>query len=194
VVEKQEIEAVLNRTNARTKGLRAFPARMIALAVIAGPLVASAETPLASFAGEYKYASSRDHGVAIVDKALDPALADTNIVMRTLIRKGFSDNFAETIVIKTPAGKIGIKTGTLPEALTEIGKSTTMTSKDGKMSVKVTHEFDGSKLTEVSVNEYGKTTTEFELDDGGKTLHRRVSFKGTQFAKPVRYKLDYKRK
>jgi hypothetical protein len=167
-----------------------------AVALCVGPIVAHAETPptLAKYAGEYKYAGTRDQGVAIVDKAIDKGLSDVNTVMRFLIKKALADHFVESILIRTPSGKIGIKTGELPEATTEIGKAETFKSQDGKMSLKVTHQFDGNKITEISVGEQGTTTTVFELAADGKTLHRSVTFKSDRLDKPVKYKLDYTRK
>jgi hypothetical protein len=167
-----------------------------AVALCVGPIVAHAETPptLAKYAGTYKYAGTRDQGVAIVDKAIDKGLSDVNTVMRFLIKKALADHFVESILIRTPSGKIGIKTGELPEATTEIGKAETFKSQDGKMSLKVTHQFDGNKITEISVGEQGTTTTVFELAADGKTLHRSVTFKSDRLDKPVKYKLDYTRR
>jgi hypothetical protein len=172
------------------------PALMSALALGAGPIVARAEIPptLAKYAGEYKYAGTRDQGVAIVDKAIDKGLANINMVERFLVKKAFADRFVERILIKTPDGKIAIKTGDLPEAMTDIGKAATFKSPDGKYSLKVTHEFDGNKITEISASEQGTSTTVFELAADGKTLHRNVIFKSDRLEKPVKYKLDYTRK
>lgn len=158
--------------------------------------IARAETPpeLAKFAGDYVYAGSKDQGIAIVDKAIDDGLSDVNMVMRFMIKKALADHFVDVISIDVPSGKIGIKTGELPKATTDIGKSESFKSPDGKYSIKVTHQFDGSRITEISEGDNGTTTTVYTLGSDGKTLNRSVTFKSDRLQKPVKYKLVYKRK
>ena len=71
----------------------------LCLALSAGVL---AQTPagLARYAGQYTYAGSRDDGVEIVEKAVDKAMADQNMVIRALAKKGFSDHFATLVLIE----------------------------------------------------------------------------------------------
>jgi hypothetical protein len=156
---------------------------------------AQAETPpaLAKFAGNYKYAGTREQGIAIIDKALDEGLADLNMVMRLLVKKAIESRFAETVLIEVPGHDISIKLGEFPKVTVENGKTETRKDEDGKTG-KVTHAFDGSKITETLAGDEGTITNVFDLSADGKTLHRNVTFSGGRWKKPVSYKLDYTRK
>ena len=182
--------------NAERTSRLARTALAAALGFCASAAIVRADVPpaLAKYAGHYKYAGTRDQGVAIVDKALNRGLADVNMVIRFMIKKEFADHFVDTIIIETPAGKLGIKTGELPMATVEVGKTESMKSPDGKATFKITHQFDGNRVTQIASGELGTTTTVFELDSDGKTLHRSVTFKGERLDKPLKYKLDYTRK
>src|SRR4051812_10853926 len=75
-------------------------------AMLAGVALADAPPPaLAKFAGQYKYAGTREQGYAIVDKALDEALSEMGMVMRMVIKKGAHDKFAETVLIEVAMPK-----------------------------------------------------------------------------------------
>ncbi len=166
------------------------------LTLICGVALVHAESPpaLAKFSGKYKYAGSKDQGIAIVDKALDEGLSDLNMVMRFMIKKAMEDHFFDVIVIDVKGSQIGIKTGELPNVTTEDGKTENVKSPDGKYTIKVTHRFDGSRLIEVSSGDEGTTTTVYSLSSDGKTLQRSVTFKSDRLSKAIRYKLAYKRK
>lgn len=177
---------------ARIRTVLAFAAVLL-LAV--SPLLTRAESPptLANFAGNYTYAGTRDQGIAVVDAAIDEILADLNAEVRLMIKKGFAEYFADAIVIKAPPGKIGIKTGHLPESFTDPGKSETFKNAEGKW-LKVKRTFDNGKLIETAVGEAGTTVTVYELSADGKILHRNVAFRSDNLQKPVTYTLNYKRK
>jgi hypothetical protein len=115
------------------------------------------------------------------------------MVMRMLVKKGVNQNFAETVLIELPMPKVAIKLGELDKASVAIGKTETMTNAEGK-SGKVTHAFDGSKLTETLSGEDGSITNVFTLSADGKTLHRSVTATGGKLKKPIKYTLDYVRK
>ena len=91
---------------------KALPALLLALfalccAALGRPIAtASAEEPagLAKLVGQYKYAGTRDEGIAIVEKAMDEALSDLNMVMRLLAKKAMAQHFSETVAIDGDAG------------------------------------------------------------------------------------------
>jgi hypothetical protein len=168
-------------------------ALVMALAALASAALAETPPALLKYAGNYKYNGTREQGIEIIDKAVDKSMADVNMVMRLMIKRGIEKRFAETIAIEIPAGKIGIKVGDLKMVTTEIGKSETVKGEDGKTG-KVTHTFDGAKITETVVGDDGTITSVYELDADGKTLHRSVTVNGSQMSKPLKYKLDYVRK
>jgi hypothetical protein len=169
-------------------------ALVLPLLLAAGSALAETPGGLPRYAGNYAYAGTRDQGVAIVEKAMEPALADLNMVMRMLAKKGIADRFAETILIEVPAGKVGMKVGTLDKVTGELDKPTTVKSEDGKQSGKVTFKFDGSKLTSILTGDDGTITTVFTLSADGKTLQRDVHVTSKRMKKPVAYRLIYKRK
>jgi hypothetical protein len=168
-------------------------ALVMALAALASAALAETPPALLKYAGNYKYNGTREQGIEIIDKAVDKSMADVNMVMCLMIKRGIEKRFAETIAIEIPAGKIGIKVGDLKMVTTEIGKSETVKGEDGKTG-KVTHTFDGAKITETVVGDDGTITSVYELDADGKTLHRSVTVNGSQMSKPLKYKLDYVRK
>jgi hypothetical protein len=166
---------------------------VMALAALASAALAETPPALLKYAGNYKYNGTREQGIEVIDKAVDKSMADVNMVMRLMIKRGIEKRFAETIAIEIPAGKIGIKVGDLKMVTTEIGKSEMVKGEDGKTG-KVTHTFDGAKITETVVGDDGTITSTYELDADGKTLHRSVTVNGSQMSKPLKYKLDYVRK
>lgn len=167
----------------------------LALAILLGALASAvlAETPLAKYAGNYKYNGTRDQGIEVIDKAVDRSMADVNMVMRLMVKRGIEKRFAESIVIELPGNKIGIKVGDGKMYTTELGKPETVTGEDGKTG-KLTRSFDGTKITETVSGDDGKITSTYELDSDGKTLHRSVNVDGPRMSKPLKYKLDYVRK
>ena len=170
---------------------------MSLLVVTGSPLSASAEdTPpaLAKMAGQYKYAGTREQGVAIVEKAADEALADLNMVMRLLIKKAMSSSFAETVLIETPSGKIGMKVGDLEKTTQPIGKTETVKTADGKRDAKLTYTFDGSRIKATLAGDEMTIVTYLTLAGDGKTLARDVTVTGKRISKPVKYRLMYTRK
>ena len=180
-------------------GLRGVVAALVvSLAAIASaPSSAQAdETPpaLAKMAGQYKYAGTRDQGVEIVEKATEEALAELTMVLRMLIKKAMSSNFAETILIETPPGKIGMKVGDLDKTTQPVGKTETVKAADGKREAKLTYEFDGSRIKATLASAEMSIFTYFTLAGDGKTLARDVTVTGKRLAKPVKYRLMYTRK
>ena len=167
-----------------------------ALAGLLAPAAAHAEAPagLQKYAGNYKYANTRDHGVAIVEKALDEALADLNMVMKLLVKKTMSSRFSETVAIEVAGSDVGIKLGENDKATAKIGETKDVKSKDGKQSGKLTHQFDGSKLTESLTGENGTIVNVFQLSADGKTLQRDVTVTSQRMKKPLKYRLIYTRK
>lgn len=180
---------------ARGAGVRTLLAFAAVLLLAVSPLLTRAESPptLANFAGNYAYVGTRDQGHAIVDAAIDKNLADQSSEVRLFVKKGFAEYFADAIVIKTPPGKIGIKTGALPESFTDPGKSQTFKNDQGKW-LKVKRQFDNGQLIETAVGETGTTVTVYELSADGKILHRNIAFRSDTLTKPITYTLDYKRK
>jgi hypothetical protein len=166
----------------------------VALFSLAAPALAETPAGLEKYAGEYKYANTRDHGVAIVEKALDAALADLNMVMKMLVKKTMSQRFAETVSIEVDGSKVGIKIGENDKATARIGETETVKSKDGKQSGKLTHQFDGSKLTETLTGENGTIVNVLQLSADGKTLQRDVTVTSPRMQKPLKYRLVYNRK
>jgi hypothetical protein len=166
----------------------------VALFSLAVPALAETPAGLEKYAGEYKYSNTRDHGVAIVEKALDAALADLNMVMKMLVKKSMSQRFSETVSIEVDGSKVGIKIGDNDKATARIGETETVKSKDGKQSGKLTHQFDGSKLTETLTGENGTIVNVLQLSADGKTLQRDVTVTSPRMQKPLKYRLVYNRK
>lgn len=158
------------------------------------PARADAAPGLEKFIGSYKYAGKRDEGVAIVEKALDHALGDLNMVMKALAKRGLSQRFAETIAIGGDAGKLSIKIGDNDPVSVGIGKSETVNSKDGKRSGKASHQFDGSKLIESIAGEDGTMKNVFSLSADGKTLTREAHITSKRMQNALEYRLLYTRK
>lgn len=185
----EQIRAQRGRTHgARRVGL----ALALCLAASASVL---AQTPpdLARYAGQYVYAGSRDDGIEIVEKAVDKAMADQNMVMRALAKKGFSDHFADKILIEVPAGKIGLKVGDLDKYTQDIGKTVTVKGKDGKQG-RLTYRFDGGAIVSTLLGEDSSSVrTVLTLAADGKTLQREVKITSSQLNKPISYRLQYKR-
>jgi hypothetical protein len=168
----------------------------LALAICLGSATVLAQTPpdLARYAGTYVYAGKRDDGIEIVEKAVDKAMADQNMVMRALAKKGFSDHFADTIMIEVPPGKIGLKVGDLDKYTQEIGKTVTVKGKDGKQG-RLTYRFDGGAITSTLLGEDSTSVrTLLTLAADGKSLQREVKITSSQLNKPISYRLQYKRK
>jgi hypothetical protein len=178
------------------RGLVAALALSVA-AIASAPCPALAEdTPpaLAKMAGQYKYAGTREQGVAIVEKATEEALADLTMVLRLLIKKAMSSNFAETVLIETPPGKIGMKVGDLDKTTQAVGKTETVKTADGKREAKLTYAFDGSRIKATLVAEEMTIISFFTLGGDGKTLARDVTVMSKRISKPVKYRLMYTRK
>ena len=158
---------------------------------------ALAETPagLPRYAGSYTYAGSRDQGIELVEKAMEPVLAEMNMVMRLLAKKNIADRFAQNILIEVPASnKVGMKVGALPKATQELDKTSEVKSEDGKQTGKLTFKFDGSKLISTLAGDDGVITTTFTLSADGKSLSRNVHVTSKRLKKPFSYTLVYKRK
>jgi hypothetical protein len=176
---------------------RRWVAPLTLLALVGSLASARAQTAsagVARYAGEYKYAGTREDGIAIVDRALDYALSDFNMVERPLIKQALAQRFAETIHIEVAANKVGIKVGNYPQANCELGKTAPATGEDGKPAGTVAHKLDGSTLIETFMGEHGTIVNNFELSADGKTLLRSVTVKGDNLKKAIRYKLQYVRK
>lgn len=178
------------------RGVVAALALSVAAIASAPSLARADETPpaLAKMAGQYKYAGTRDHGVAIVEKATEEALADLTMVLRMLIKKAMSSSFAETILIETPAGKIGMKVGDLDKTTQSVGKTETVKTADGKREAKLTYDFDGSRIKATLAAEEMTIVSYFTLAGDGKTLARDVTVTSKRISKPVKYRLMYTRK
>jgi hypothetical protein len=155
-----------------------------------------AQTPpeLAKYAGTFVYAGKRDDGIDIVEKAVDKAMSDQNMVIRALAKKGFSDHFADTILIEVPPGKIGLKVGDLDKYTQEVGKTVQVKGKDGKTG-RLTYRFDGGAIVSTLLGEDSTSVrTVLTLASDGKSLQREVKITSSQLAKPISYRLQYKRK
>jgi hypothetical protein len=195
-VEKTSPRQMQASSNARSPMRLVIMALAVLAALSSGTRTAqAADTPpaLAKYAGEYKYTGTKDQGNAIIEKALDEALSELNMVMRLMIKKAMPQTLIEKILIEIPSGKIGIKMGDLQKVTCDVGKSETVKTPDGKYTGKVTHLFDGNKITETSAWEGLLITNVLQLSADGKTLHRSVVAKSDRLEKPVKYKLDYKK-
>jgi hypothetical protein len=166
----------------------------VALCALAAPVLAETPAGLEKYAGEYKYANTREHGVAIVEKALDAALADLNTVMKMLVKKSMSQRFSERVAIEVDGSTVGIKIGDNEKATARIGETETVKSKDGKQSGQLTHLFEGGKLTEKLTGENGTVVNVLQLSADGKTLQRDVTVTSPRMKKPLKYRLVYNRK
>jgi hypothetical protein len=164
------------------------------LVLAAGSAVAETPAGLPRYAGQYVYSNTREHGIAIVEKASEAALAELNMVMRLLAKKAMADRFAFNILIEVPAGKVGMKVGTLDKVTAELNKPTKVTSQDGKQTGMVTYKFEGGKLLTSLTGDDGSITSTFTLSTDGKTLQRDVNVVSKRMKKPVSYRLIYKRK
>jgi hypothetical protein len=105
-----------------------------------------------------------------------------------------SGRFAETVLIEISGGELGIKIGENEKATVGVGKTETVKSVDGKQSGKVSHQFDGTKITETLTGENGTITNVFQLSADGKTLQRDVNVVSPRLQKPLKYRLIYTRK
>ena len=190
-------EGMTPRRTRRRRDLRGLQLLVLlgtGLGVLALPALAETPPGLDKFAGKYKYSKDRDHGVAIVEKALDAALGDLNMMMKLVVKKSMSSRFAETVSIEVSGGELGIKIGDNEKATVAVGKTETVKSADGKQSGKVTHLFDGAKITETLTGENGTITNVFQLSADGKTLQRDVNVVSPRMQKPLKYRLIYTRK
>ena len=177
----------------RLRGLQLLSLLSTGLLLLALPALAETPPGLEKFVGHYKYSKDRDHGVAIVEKALDTALGDLNMMMKLVVKKSMSGRFAETVLIEVSGSELGIKIGENEKATVGVGKTETLKGADGK-SGKVTHQFDGSKITETLTGENGTITNVFQLSADGKTLQRDVNVVSPRLQKPLKYRLIYVRK
>jgi hypothetical protein len=181
--------------HARHRGSRWFVAlAWLALAVGLSSVQAQSASPLARYAGDYKYAGTREQGMAIVDRALDYALSDLDMITRPLVKQAINQRFAEQIHIEVAGNKVGIKVGDYPLASCELDKTVPAKGNDGKPAGTVGHKLDGSALVETYLGEHGSIVNNFELSADGKSLLRNVTVKGDQLKKAIRYKLQYVRK
>jgi hypothetical protein len=169
---------------------------LLTAAALALAPAAQADAPagLDKYKGNYKYSNTRDHGVAIVEKALDTALADLNMVMKLLVKKTMTSRFAETVAIEVDGSDVAIKIGENDKATAKIGEPKPVKSKDGKQTGTLTHAFDGSKLTETLSGENGTFVNVLTLSADGKTLTRDVTVTSQRMKKPLKYRLVYTRK
>jgi hypothetical protein len=187
--------AELRQHDTRRAARWVAPLAILALAAaVANVRAQSAPAGVARYAGEYKYAGTREDGIAIVDRALDYALSDFNMIERPLIKQALAQRFAETIHIEIAANKVGIKVGDYPQANCELGKTAPATGENGKPAGTVGHKLDGSTLVETFIGEHGSIVNNFELSADGKSLLRNVTVKGDNLKKAIRYKLQYVRK
>jgi hypothetical protein len=190
-------DTVPNRLTSRVPRLRVVLTLLVAaLAVAAVGSSARADDGLTRYAGNYAYAGTKAQGEAVVDKALDEALAQLNVVMRTLIKKAIAarpgQRFIEAIHIETPEGKIGLKMGEFEAVTLAVNKPTEMT-RDGRTGT-VTHKFNGGKITQELDGKDGKVINVLTLSKDGKTLNRDVTITSPRLEKPIAYRLVYKRK
>lgn len=171
----------------------------LAMGIALGSPAASAhadDAGLAKYAGSYKYDGTKEEAEKVVSKAIDDALSQLNMVMRMMVKKAIEmrpgQKFIDTILIETPSGQIGLKMGEHEKVVLKINKPKTM-ERDGK-SGKVTHKWSGGKITQVLEGDNGKVTNVLTLAKDGKTLHRDVTITSERLKKPIKYRLDYKRK
>jgi len=166
----------------------------LGLLLAAGSALAETPAGLPRFAGNYAYSNTKDHGIAIVEKASEAALADLNMVMRLLAKKAMADRFAVNILIEVASGKVAMKVGSLEKFAAELNKPTQWKSQDGKQSGMVTYKFEGGKLITNLTGDDGGITSTMTLSEDGKTLQRDVHVTSKRMKKPVSYRLVYKRK
>jgi hypothetical protein len=148
---------------------------------------------LTRYAGTYRYAGSREHGRAIVEKAIDEALSEQSIVFRALAKKRLAERrpLIESITIAAPPGLIVISLDDL-RAAAKPGVPTTVKTGQGESST-VKLSFKDGRLEQVLEGEKGTLKNVFTLLDAGKTLQRDVTISGGRLPKPIRYRLLYKR-
>jgi hypothetical protein len=166
----------------------------LALAVGLSSVHAQSASPVARYAGEYKYSGTREQGMAIIDRALDYALSDLDMITRPLVKQAINQRFAEVIHIEVAGNKVGVKVGDYPLASCELDKTVPAKGNDGKPAGTVGHKLDGAALVETYLGEHGSLVNNFELSSDGKSLLRNVTVKGDQLKKTIRYKLQYVRK
>ena len=170
-------------------------AGLVAMAAWSAPSVASAEHParLKKFAGNYTFAGSDEQGIATVNKAVEEALAQMNVVKRKVIQKliGGERRFIKTIAIDLSSNKITIKADELSSE-SKLGETKTIEGRGG--SAKLTVTLKGEALQQVIQSDRGAFTIIYRLKDGGKTLERDVTVTDKWLDKPVKYQLKYKRK
>jgi hypothetical protein len=177
------------RTNSWSGGLVAFMLGLSGVALVHG----QAPPALARFVGQYRYDGTREHGVAIVEKALDYALSDMNMLARPIVKRNMTQRFAEVIFIQVAGINVGIKMGDYPQATAALGRPSQVKDPHGRPS-QVSHSLDGDTLIQTLIGEDGSLSNSFELSKDGNTLTRSVTIKGEKLKKPIRYKLQYVRK
>lgn len=160
---------------------------------------AQAEMPpeLLKYAGQYKYDGSKEQYLAIVDKGLEEAMSELNMVMRLMAKKAMEDStqvFIDSIAIELSGNKIGIKSGSLPKVSVELGKAENVTSPDGKMTSKATHKFEGGKVVQTFTSERGTMSNVYQLSADGKSLTRFFTITSARLQKPIKITHKYTRK
>jgi hypothetical protein len=162
---------------------------------LAASASAFAQNPpeLARYAGQYVYDGTRDDGVEIVEKAVDKAMRDSNMVVRALAKKAFADNFAQNVLVEVPPGKIGLKVGELEKVTQDIGATTVVKGRDGKPG-RLIYRFEDGAIVSTWLGDDTTIRTVLTLSSDGKSLQREVKVTSPQLGKPLSYRLKYKRK
>ena len=166
-------------------------------AILLATTTAYAEQPLKAFAGKYKFKGTEAQAKAIIEKAVEKSLeeSDLNMIMKMMIKKAISSSkqsFSAVIIIETPPEKIGIKLADGEMITQKIGETKTH-SRDGR-SGKVTFKFGKGKITTVSKGDEGKTTSTLKLSDDGKTLWVRTTISSPRLKAPFKFAMTYVKK
>lgn len=175
--------------------IQSFKRGAIAVALLSAITAAAlAQTPpeLARYGGQYVYDGKPDEGIAIVEKAVDKAMVDQNMVARAFTKKMLASNFARVVVIEVQPGKIGLKVGELDKVTQDIGKTETVKGKDGK-SGRLSYRFEDGAIVSTWLGDDMTIRTVFTLGKDAKSLEREVKVTSGQLGKPLMYRLKYKR-
>jgi hypothetical protein len=161
--------------------------------------IVQAEMPpeLLKYAGEYKYDGTKEQYLAVVDKGLEEAMSELNMVMRLMAKKAMEARtqvFVDVVTIELSGNKISIKSATLPKVSVELGKSENITSPDGKMTSKATHKFEGGKIVQTFTSDQGSMSNVYQLSADGKSLTRVFTITSPRLQKPIKITHKYTRK
>ena len=175
------------------RGLRAAGTAVTLCLIGSASVLAETPAGLARYAGNYVYAGTRGEGIEIVEKAVDKAMRDQNMVIRAMAKRAFSEHFATTVLIEVGGGRLGIKVGDLNKAPGELDKTQTVKGADGREG-RLTYRFEDDAIVSTLIGDEATIRTVFTLSSDGKSLKREVRVQSSKLSKPLSYRLEYKRK